>query len=612
VSTNPADAAYLLHLIEFTRAQLSESVVLYTTDGGDEGYMIRGTFNGSIVYSVGDFGPGSDPMVSFDAMALFNPPGMQARFCSEYYSGWLTHWGETMANTSSAQLAAGMDQIYGLNGSVNLYMGHGGTNFMLFAGSNGGGQSIQPHITSYDYDSPLSESGAHGYGSDGADKFAAVLAVNAKWAAIDGQPAPPAELPGNPTTAYGAVSLTQWAPLLGAGTRAALCAYSLRNASVPPTFEAGWGQQWGLALYEASLPAWTTSGSQLSFNAYDRSYLLVNASVVGAPAYRPDGPFSVPLGTGARAGETLGLLVDTFGHINYGGSMLEAKGIQGGAVQVDGRAVSGWNVCGMPLYNQSLSGVPFAPLTSAAPLACAAGPVLLRGTFSIAQAPTDTFFASFRLTFGKVWINGNLLGRYWETQGPQQTLYVPAALLVQGVNEVVVLEMESAASAWNASVGAATVQFVAVPDFAAPPACTLAPSPVAGQDVVIYTCAGAATQAWTAPSSAGVSGPISPVSNPALCVTQGPGSDPQSGFPTARLEPCLAPLPANQTFSYLTASQALSNHQQNYVLDITSHDSFDGARVELYDGNGGPNQQWQFGTGGQITTLQDGRCLSTC
>jgi beta-galactosidase len=40
-----------------------------------------------------------------------------------------------------------------------------------------------------------------------------------------------------------------------------------------------------------------------------------------------------------------------------------------------------------------------------------------------------------------VWLNGVLLGRYWEL-GPQVTLYAPAPLWRPGHNEVVVLEMQ--------------------------------------------------------------------------------------------------------------------------------------------------------------------------
>jgi hypothetical protein len=31
----------------------------------------------------------------------FNPPGKSPPFCVEYYTGWLTHYGEPMANTST-------------------------------------------------------------------------------------------------------------------------------------------------------------------------------------------------------------------------------------------------------------------------------------------------------------------------------------------------------------------------------------------------------------------------------------------------------------------------------------------------------------------------------
>ena len=36
------------------------------------------------------------------------------------------------------------------------------------------------------------------------------------------------------------------------------------------------------------------------------------------------------------------------------------------------------------------------------------------------------------------WINGFNLGRYWESQGPQHTLFVPAPVLQQGSNSIVV------------------------------------------------------------------------------------------------------------------------------------------------------------------------------
>lgn len=45
-------------------------------------------------------------------------------------TGWITHWGEPMANTSAAVMIRTLDQIlsYGNDtGSVNLYMAYGGS-----------------------------------------------------------------------------------------------------------------------------------------------------------------------------------------------------------------------------------------------------------------------------------------------------------------------------------------------------------------------------------------------------------------------------------------------------------------------------------------------------
>jgi Glycosyl hydrolases family 35 len=120
-------------------------------------------------------------------------------------TGWLVHWGEQMANTSAVALAHSLTDILRFansTGSVNLYMAHGGTNFGFWAGracylfrnychstslNVMGGQALmclrrtgandapgvyQPHITSYDYDAPISEAGMTGQpGIGGPNKF---------------------------------------------------------------------------------------------------------------------------------------------------------------------------------------------------------------------------------------------------------------------------------------------------------------------------------------------------------------------------------------------------------------------------------------------------------
>ena len=263
VSKHPTDKQYMLHLISTAREVLGEDVILFTTDGGDEGFMTRGSINGSMVYTVGD-GCGS-PQTCVDAQKAFNPPGKSPFMCSECYTGWLTHWGEAGANTSSS--APHVDSILGkFGGSVSLYMGHGGTNWGFWSGANGGGgTSFQPHITSYDYDSPVSEAGEHGY-NNGLDKYAAMQTVLKKYASKD-EVVPP-EPPLLPRTAYGQMAMTQRAGLLANLAVLSPEAAATNTDATPFAESLGPACHYGFMVYSTKLSAPEAApGSQLTITA---------------------------------------------------------------------------------------------------------------------------------------------------------------------------------------------------------------------------------------------------------------------------------------------------------------------------------------------------------
>ena len=58
-------------------------------------------------------------------------------------------------------------------------------------------------------------------------------------------------------------------------------------------------------------------------------------------------------------------------------------------------------------------------------------------------------------TKGYVFVNGFNLGRYWEI-GPTKTLFVPAPMLKEGKNEIIVFESDGTSTA--------TIEFFAEPD----------------------------------------------------------------------------------------------------------------------------------------------------
>jgi beta-galactosidase len=120
-------------------------------------------------------------------------------------------------------------------------------------------------------------------------------------------------------------------------------------------------------------------------------------------------------------------------------------------VSLDGVPLERWRAAALDLHD--LSTVRDAAPLPSSPLTGLAGPVFAFGSFDL-DAPADLFLRTRHWGKGSVWINGFNIGRYW-SRGPQHTLYVPSPIVRAGVNEIAVLELQSAS---------AEVRFVPRPD----------------------------------------------------------------------------------------------------------------------------------------------------
>ncbi|MFI9822136.1 glycoside hydrolase family 35 protein [Streptomyces sp. NPDC052013] len=338
-------------------------------------------------------------------------------FVAEFWNGWFDHWGEKHHVRSPASAAESMGRILDEGGSVSLYMAHGGTNFGLWSGANHDGDKLQPTVTSYDSDAPIAEHGAP------TPKF---FALRERLAALDpavaDRPVPAAP----PLLAPRSLEVTRRAALLDS-LRAT--AEPVRSP-VPLSFEE-LGQASGLVLYAAEprLPAGRQELTVLGL--HDRAQVFVDGVAV-AVLDRETASFPVH-GTGAPV--RLELLVENQGRINYGPLLGQGKGILGG-VLVERRRVHNWTMRRLPLDEWSPADLARA--------ASASGPDGRTGFATARLAvdePADTFVALPGFGKGFLWVNGTLLGRYWEI-GPQRTLYLPGPLLHPGENTLTVLELE--------------------------------------------------------------------------------------------------------------------------------------------------------------------------
>jgi len=383
-------------------------VMLYTSDGSDEGDLKGGTLPG--VLSVINFSASDNPEREFANFARFRT-GVP-RMNGEFWTGWFDHWGELHHRTNPAKEAANLDWLLSHGISVNLYMVHGGSTFGPMAGANFSDR-YEPDISSYDYDAPIDEAGRP------TPKFNALREVIQKHLA-PGEVLP--ELPEPlPVTSTELIRFKASAPL------ARLLRTPVRGDSPKPMELLG--QSYGMVLYRHAV-AKAASGKLEVNEARDYALISQRGKTLGILDRRKK---ETSLDVSLAAGAPLEILVDAMGRVNFGARLVDdRKGIVGG-VKLNGQELKGWEMFPLPLDN--LHRLKFKSRKALA------GPAFYRATFDL--KPTgDTFFDMRGWGKGYVWVNGHNLGRYWGV-GPQQSLYCPAVWLKFAANEIIVLDLDS-------------------------------------------------------------------------------------------------------------------------------------------------------------------------
>lgn len=399
--------------LEHTRKLYLENgidVPLVTSDGPAD-FMLNG---GTLPGCVQTVNFGSRAVESFAVSRKHRPEGPD--FCMEFWNGWFDHWGEPHHTRDSASVAKELDDMLKMGASVNFYVFCGGTNFGFMNGANGNGlkpDDYAPTVTSYDYDSPLTEWG------DPTPKFFECQAVIRKYRedAEFGTPSVSKKI------APGEVKFTGSARLADHLGRIGEC-----HESVMPETMEHYGQNYGFILYRTTVRGPVAGQSLMLFNLRDRAVVHLNGRYVGT-VYRNDKEQSIPCEI-PEGDNTLDILVENMGRINYGPKVgYDTKGISG--VGINLQQQSCFKTWTLPLDDPG-------KLTYGAFCAEENIPAFHRGEFML-DTPADTF-VEFPGVKGVVYVNGFNLGRYWNI-GPGNTLYVPAPILRKGRNEIVVFEL---------------------------------------------------------------------------------------------------------------------------------------------------------------------------
>ncbi len=394
-------------------------VPLFTSDGTSKSDLLDGAIEGCLA----TLNFGSRVEENFKAHDELYPDS--PKMCMEMWNGWFDAWGDEYHHTTSAEDYAKVVDDMLTRGSLNMYMFIGGTNFGFTSGANHY-EKFAPDVTSYDYDAMLTECG------DITPKYMAVREVIKKHI---GEELP--EIPANrEKKAYGKFKLTESKGFFSALPELATPVHS----DVPRCMEK-YGNGYGFIAYRTVLNR-DYEDVALSFERIgDRAQIYINDNLVDI-LYIND---RLETKISAKAGDVLTVLCENMGRCNFGPKMMYKKGIAGRCL-LDKRIHFNWDVYTLPMNNLdklTFDGKAFNEKSA-----------FYRGYFNIENSK-DTFLKLDNFTKGFVVINGFNIGRYWEI-GPQQTLYVPACLLKDGENEIIVFESDGIK-------GEAEIEFVDTP-----------------------------------------------------------------------------------------------------------------------------------------------------
>lgn len=403
------DTSYLEFLRD-TMRELGITVPFVTSDGPwSEAVFRSGMVDGAL--PTGNFGSSAE--WQFGEMKRFigdDKPLM----CMEFWNGWFDTWGEKHHTTEPKKAAHELDELL-KRGSVNFYMFEGGTNFGFMAGRNSGSKTAD--VTSYDYDSPLSEDGQI------TGKYELCKAVISRYAEIR-------EIPLTTKIQradFGKIKCSAKTDLFST-----LLKISEPVSSLNPLSFEELDCYYGYVLYRLKIKDNEQVNNVMCENAADRVQGYRSGKYVfTAFAENIGEQFEIPEKV---CGGTVELLVENIGRENFGtGLEQQRKGILNG-VKINDHRYFGFDMFPLPLDEKQIESIDFSS-------GYAIGvPAFYRFEFDVTE-PADTFLDTEGFGKGAVFANGFNLGRFWDI-GPQKRLYIPAPLLKKGRNVIIIFETE--------------------------------------------------------------------------------------------------------------------------------------------------------------------------
>ena len=390
---------------------------LFTSDGPWRATLRAGTLIEEDLFVTGNFGSKAD--YNFAQMQeFFDEHGKKwPLMCMEFWDGWFNRWKEPIIKRDPEELAQAVHEVL-KQGSINLYMFHGGTNFGFMNGCSARGVTDLPQVTSYDYDALLDEQG------NPTPKYFAVQKMMETYYP---------EYPQMKPLTKESFELRDIALSEKVSLFETLADLAQPVESLYPVKMEDLGQGYGYLLYRTEA-SWDADEEKIRvIDGRDRMQLFVDGKLM-ATQYQAEIGQDIFVAGEKRSTHRIDILMENMGRVNYGHKLLadtQRKGLRTGVCK-DLHFLLNWQQ--YPLSFENTENIDFSKGWQQEQ------PAFYAFDFEM-KALKDTYLDLSGFGKGLAFVNGVNIGRFWNV-GPTLSLYIPHSLLKEGHNRIIIFETE--------------------------------------------------------------------------------------------------------------------------------------------------------------------------
>ena len=334
----------------------------------------------------------------------------------ELWNGWQNHWNEPRVRRDVEEVAESVRTALIHSELINLYMFHGGTTFGFMNGGICPMKRFGFHKNSYDVDAPLDEFGRR------TPKYYAEQKVICEAMGITPEnTATDVELGEFDTEYIGECSLSE--------SGLSLATHKTPTAMPMELLD----QAYGYIVYEVDIFSGNTGSTVNLPEIHDAAHIYINGEYQKS-IFRHDDEKSFDINE--KGYHKVQILVENLGRVNYGLNMWDHKGLVGDVWIIDKETGHRKYVNGFTEYSLPLDKLP----ESFGGKAEVNAPAFYKYEFT-AEKAMDTLLHVEGFFRGNVFVNGFNLGRHWTTSLDENYLYLPAPLVSEGKNEIVVFDV---------------------------------------------------------------------------------------------------------------------------------------------------------------------------